>query len=135
MPVSVEFRNGVGLSTFATETITFVPPRPPEAEAPAEAKKKKVGPGRISGRVVQNGIPQPGLTVDLAEILDPAPKTPKEPRHATTDGEGRYTFENVKPGDYTIRAVSRAATTRAQRELTVEGDKTQTVDLELTRTR
>jgi protocatechuate 3,4-dioxygenase beta subunit len=63
------------------------------------------GTGVITGRVVEEGTNAPlaDATVRLMTMIRPEPGQPMpEPRQASTDREGRYRFEGLAPGRYSI---------------------------------
>lgn len=118
--VSVQFINGVGLSTFATTPVNILD------------GEKKAGPGRIVGVVQEGTNPQ----ADMEVILSPTdPKTPQEKEKATkttkTKPDGSYVFEDVAPGKYTVSCTKlisgRAATATAE----VAADQTVNLPLAL----
>ena len=101
-------------------------------------------PGTVTGSVVdQNDKPVAGMSLRLHDGTPPAPPAPPrrkpsfsiddefsnlanvEPVVATTttDAQGKFTFPKVKPGDYLIRAGTRA-TGLIYKEVAVEGGKT-----------
>jgi hypothetical protein len=118
--VSVQFINGVGLSTFATTQINILD------------GEKKAGPGRIVG-VVQEGMnPQ----ADMEVILSPTDaKTPQEKEKATkttkTKPDGSYVFEDVAPGKYTLSCTKLISGRAATATVEVAADQTVTQALSL----
>lgn len=70
---------------------------------------------RVHGTVVDSqGQPVPGIAVVLADPLGSALQT------STTDPAGRFAFEDVAPGRFTLRTESAAAVPSASIALTVE---------------
>src|SRR5439155_1085184 len=79
--VSVVVVNAVGLSTFETVSVELT-----------ETDPAKTGPGKISGKVVQGPLPQPGLVVLLSD------EKGLEKKRTTTRKDGTFLFDDVSPG-------------------------------------
>ncbi|MCW5981676.1 MAG: TonB-dependent receptor [Bryobacteraceae bacterium] len=80
-------------------------------------------PGRIEGQVVlaRTGDPVHAASVHLVELN----------RTASTNHEGRFTFENVPPGAYNLDAHADVALTEISQAVTVKPGETTTAKLEL----
>ncbi|MFO0938019.1 MAG: carboxypeptidase-like regulatory domain-containing protein [Gemmataceae bacterium] len=118
--IGVLYVNGVGLGTISEQTI-FVT----EAEVP---KKKTTG--SIEGRVVQGTRAQPGLPVTLSDATGKVVV-----KSATSDADGKFKFEELAPGTYTVSAVKKAdANAKGSKTVTVEAsDKPATVEINILR--
>ena len=111
--VSVEFKSATGLSSFATATLELI-----DQEAPPET-------GRIEGKVAEGPRAQEGLTVVLRDEKN-------EVRgQTTTDADGAYKFENVKPGKYRVIASKPKAKRTADKPVDVAPGATVRLDLTL----
>lgn len=84
--ITVEFVNGVGLSSFATTTIDVT-----------DGENK--GPGKIKGVVLEGARPQPNLIVVLHEGKE---KTTDKDQKTMTKPDGTFEFDGVAPGSYTV---------------------------------
>lgn len=130
--ISVEMINGVGISGFATETVTFErPPAPVVAQAKNEAPPEPPKPGKIRGTLKEAWRPQPGLDVVLIEG-DEQGKL-KEKSRAKTTPDGRFEFSDLAPGTYRLQAASSASKSAVQRDVTVGSGQTVEVELGLSR--
>ncbi|WP_298733640.1 TonB-dependent siderophore receptor [uncultured Chitinophaga sp.] len=79
------------------------------------------GGGNISGKIISpDNHPVSGITVELVETGS----------NAVSDQEGLYHFRNVKAGEYTL-LVSLRNHEEIRRSVTVENNKTTTVDLQM----
>ena len=59
----------------------------------------------VSGRVVNAGVPVAGARVELVDVCSWEKKAEDVVLKATTDGAGKYTFQEVEPGAcFTVRA-------------------------------
>jgi len=111
--VSVEFKSMTGLSAFATASIELIEP-----DAPAE-------PGKIEGTVVEGPRAQGGLTVVLRDEKN------EVKAQTTTEADGTYKFENVKPGKYRVTASKTVAKRSADKPVEVTPGATVRLDLSL----
>lgn len=114
--VTVQFINGVGMSTFATTTIDLV-----------DAADNK-GPGKIKGTVVEGGRPQGGLTVVLH---DPKEKMSDKDQKAVTKPDGAFEFDGVAPGSYTVSCVKVASERKGAESVVVQPNQTVSVTIML----
>jgi hypothetical protein len=95
--VAVVFANAVGLTSEPTvQKIEIVDPK---AKGPAT--------GTVVGKVVFGERPQPGVPVSLRDADN------KEKAAGVTDDDGKFKFENVAPGNYTLVAVKKDSSTGA----------------------
>ena len=111
----------------STEVAVREPPPPPPAEA---EKARPPAPGAIEGKVTENDVAQPGLTVYL---IDPNAKEKENPikNQKKTGPDGTFSFTDLKPGPYKLFCVKEATTRRDIKEVTVEPGKTLKQDLDL----
>jgi len=90
-------------------SILIVAPAVPaqtQAQAPAHAP---VGSGSISGNVSDHqGSPLAGAQVTLTNLAT------KEATNGSTDGTGAYSFEDLKPGHYTVVFESKGLITKTE---------------------
>jgi hypothetical protein len=95
--------------------------------APAGAAGR---PGAIEGKVAENDVAQPGLTVFL---IDPEAKNSENPikDQKKTAADGTYSFSDLKPGLYRVYCVKEATNRRATKNVRVEPGKTLRLDLDL----
>ncbi|MFM1871339.1 MAG: hypothetical protein RL398_761, partial [Planctomycetota bacterium] len=78
----------------------------------------------LQGRVLGAEGPLPGCEVSLDEDNGDAPQIPGlGGRSTTTDGEGRYRFDEVAPGRVTLRYGPRNAVAKAKQIVDVVGDR------------
>jgi hypothetical protein len=126
--VSAKATSGVGLTGLAHGETAIKEPAPEPAEAAGKPAEDK--PGSIEGKVTENDIPQPGLTVYL---LDPKAKNNENLVKAQkkTALDGTYSFPDLKPGLYRVFCPKEATNRRAVKDLTVESGKTLRQDLDL----
>ncbi|MCA1685938.1 MAG: carboxypeptidase-like regulatory domain-containing protein, partial [Planctomycetia bacterium] len=111
-PISVQFINGIGRSTFGTAEIELLDGDP-------------VFRGDLRVRVVEGDRPQPGLTVLLFD-----PKNAPKGR-GVTGPDGTYLFEGLDAGPY-VAASDKPSTPAAGRApVTVAPGTTTPVDVEL----
>ncbi len=68
-----------------------------------------------------------GCRVELASRADDGPQLPGfgGGRTATTDGDGLYAFEDVEPGEYTLRYGPESSRVKAKTEVDVVGDRSE----------
>jgi hypothetical protein len=125
--LTAQFTNGVGLVTFTTVTVEIVEPPPPmNPNDPANAEKKK-GPGKIVGKVVEGGRPQPGLVVTLSDDKG-------MPKLTTKTGEGGvFEFPKLEPGTYKLSSTKEISKTKGETTVTVQNDATTPATIELLR--
>jgi uncharacterized surface anchored protein len=84
-------------------------PKPPKAPATT---------GSIAGNLTgDHGVPLSGVKVTLTS------EDTKTVTTATTDADGAYTFENLKPGEYDIQFDSKGYVTKAERVRVKAGKK------------
>lgn len=126
--VSARATNGVGLTGQSHGEVAIKEPPPEPAEA--SDKPKEETPGAIEGKVTENDVAQPGLTVYL---LDPKAKNNENPvkDQKKTAQDGTYAFPDLKPGLYRVFCLKEATNRRAMKDLTVESGKTLRQDLDL----
>ena len=126
--VSARATNGVGLTDVAHGEIAIREPMPEPSKAAAKPAEDK--PGAIEGKVTENDVAQPGLTVYL---IDPNAKDKENPvkDQKKTTPDGAYSFLELKPGRYTLLCVKDATNRRATKDVTVPSGKTVRQDLDL----
>ena len=111
VPVSAQFTNAAGLSTFITTTI--------------EITDADIGGGKIQGKVVEGTIPQSGVEVILADGKG-APQA-----KATTAADGSFSFQSLKPGKYVASASKPTSGRRGEASVVVTGAGTADATIEL----
>lgn len=111
IPVSAQFTNAAGLSSFITTTV--------------EVTDADVGGAEIEGKVVEGSIPQSGVEVVLADGKG------AELAKATTGANGAFTFKSLKPGKYTTSAAKPTSGRRGLAAVEVKGDSTVQATIEL----
>jgi hypothetical protein len=126
--LTVEFVNGVGLSTFKTATLQLVDGDP------------KPGPGKIVGKVLEGGRPQAGLEVKLEEKktddkppLPPKPGEDHKPKIVKTKDDGSFEFDGLKPGTYVLSSFKQESSRQASTTVEVPPGKIIIQNLELFR--
>src|SRR5271157_494833 len=126
--VTARATNGVGLTGFAHGEITIREPAPEPPQAAAKPVEEK--PAAIEGKVTENDVAQPGLTVYL---IDPKAKEKENPYKGEkkTTPDGTYSFLDLKPGLYRVHCVKEATNRRATMDVTVASGKTVQQDLDL----
>jgi hypothetical protein len=124
VPISVEFKNQVGMSSFQTAAVTVL------TKAEANAGGGGVNTGSIKGTVVEGPRPQAGLDVALKDDKTPGNK-PKAT--AKTNDKGEFEFKDVEPGSYTVSTTKDASKTKGDAAVTVEKGKEAKVAIELFR--
>lgn len=82
--------------------------------------------GEVSGRVTAAGEKLEGVEVSLRQANS---FMPFGGRTATTDEFGRYAFEDVESGDYTVSAMAPGAALDEQRDVEVRSGEAVTADL------
>jgi hypothetical protein len=115
--VSVQFRNGVGLSTFATGQV--------ELSASGDVAAAKPAPGHIRGRVLEGPRPQAELEVVLKDTKG------AEKAKTATRADGSFAFEDVPPGKYQVSTHKPLSQRKGEMPVQVEAEKTAAVTLEL----
>jgi hypothetical protein len=119
--------NGVGLVALADTKIELTDPPAPT--------------GKLKGKVVEGGRPQPNLAVTIkAKGNKPMPVDPKNPLAkeqdtwtATTNDKGEFTVDDLPPGNYEVSATSKSVASRKARK-TVEVKAKATAEIELSLT-
>lgn len=114
--VSVIVVSRVGLSASDTATVEVVDALPVE-------------PGRLQGRVVEGGRPQPGFDVLVVD------EKGAEKGRATTDRGGRFAFPALAPGAYRVVCFKPTPPTRGLARAAVAPGKVAEVTVEMFRTR
>lgn len=114
IPVSVQFVNKIGLASFDSTAIE-------QAEVESEAN----GPGKITGKVVEGPRAQPNVEVVLRDLKG------VEKARTKTKADGSFTFDNVKPGRYSLFSIKPDSQRRATVTVTVEPNKTAAAALNL----
>ena len=104
--LSVRFTNKVGLTTFATAEIDLLAKDP-----------NKNGPGRIVGTVAQGDLKQAGLPVYLYDEKN------KPLSQTKTNKDGKFEFDNLKPGKYVVYCIKRASQRRGYQRVTVHANR------------
>ena len=111
IPVSAQFTNAAGLSSFITTTV--------------EVTDADIGGGEIQGKVVEGTIPQSGVEVILADGKGvPQGK-------ATTAADGSFSFQSVKPGSYVTKASKPTSGRKGEASVQVTGESTVDATIEL----
>ncbi len=111
IPVSAQFTNAAGLSSFITTTV--------------EVTDADVGGAEIEGKVVEGSIPQSGVEVVLADGKGAALAK------ATTGSDGSFTFKSLKPGSYTTSAAKPTSGRRGSAAVEVKEDSIVEATIEL----
>jgi hypothetical protein len=114
--ISAAVTNGVGLTTFIPHRLEVVETVPPS-------------PAMIRGNVTEASRPQPGLPVDL--YLGPKTKQSKPMDSTQTDAVGRYQFQGLPAGSYTVSVEKTASQRTTDVELKLKAGITETKNLEL----
>jgi hypothetical protein len=107
--LTAEFVNGVDLSAYLPIKVAMVP------NFGGNAGQGKLG--SISGKVVLNEKLQPGSAVKLEG------GNLKEPKNATADKRGGFTFDKVPPGTYKLTAKTEDGKCEGHTSVTVEAGK------------
>ncbi|MFO0890562.1 MAG: carboxypeptidase-like regulatory domain-containing protein [Isosphaeraceae bacterium] len=126
--VSARATTGAGLSAMAhcEVVVKEPPPEPP----PAAAKAAEEKPGAIVGKVTENDVAQPGLTVYL---IDPNAKEKENPVKGTasTAADGTYSFPELKAGPYRLLCLKQATNRRDTKDVDVKSGETVKQNLDL----
>lgn len=111
--IGVVFTDQVGLTTTRTQRVELIDAPPPA--------------GNIAGVVMIGELPQPGLVVSLRD------GDGKEKATTTTDDKGKFKFEKVAPGNYTVASSRKDSSygSAGSAPVQVEVDKTAKVTLPL----
>lgn len=104
--------NGAGLSSSATVSVEVVEMLPETL-------------GSVAGRLLEGDRPQDGIAVTLSDAKGTALF------RATTDANGAYLFDGLKPGAYQLSAEKVATRRKATATATVTGGVRAVVDLSL----
>ena len=112
--VSVEFVNGAGLSSFASATVLLTDGPPDQND-----------PGSIAGTVYEGSIPQPNLEVVLKDDKG------AEKGRAKTKDDGKFSFEKVPPGAYSLTVTKSATMREGTAHVDVAPNKTATAEIKL----
>lgn len=127
--LTVVATNAVQLEEMKTIRVELVEPEPTQEEKDKAANDPNK-PGKIWGKIVLAGRPQPKTTV-LLLAADGKPTAT-----AQTNDKGEYMFTNVKPGTYSVATKKENSTSTsrlAAEPVTVVPGKTSIVSLEPTR--
>ena len=111
IPVSAQFTNAAGLSSFITTTI--------------EVTDADIGGGKIQGKVVEGTIPQAGVQVILADGKG------AQKGKATTAADGSFSFQSLKPGNYIAKASKPTSGRKGEASVQVTGESTVDTTIEL----
>ena len=111
IPVSAQFTNAAGLSTFITTTV--------------DVTDADIGGGKIQGKVVEGTIPQPGVEVILADGKG------AQKGKATTAPDGSFSFQSLKPGKYVAKASKPTSGRKGEASVEVTGKSTVDTTIEL----
>lgn len=112
LDITVKVTNAVGLSTFATASLELTDTDP-----------ATTGPGKISGKVTQGDVAQPGLVVYLYDDKN------KYVAQTKTNKEGIYLFDNLKKGNYSLLCIKREALRRGSATAEVMPNQTTPADI------
>jgi hypothetical protein len=126
--VSARAISGVGLPAF--EHLEVRVKEPPADLAKPAAKAVEEKPGAIEGKVTENDVAQPGLTVFL---MNPSPKDKENPVKDTvkTAPDGTYSFTDLKPGPYRLFCVKPPMNRQDTKDVNVGSGQTVKQDLDL----
>jgi hypothetical protein len=113
--ITAQVTNQAGLTSLQTQKVELVDPPPPL--------------GTIEGKVTLGERAQPKLSVKLADAEGKLKGT------ATTDDAGKFKFEKLPPGKYTVSAArpDSVSETKGTAEAIVEADKTAKANITLAR--
>jgi hypothetical protein len=126
--VSARATSVVGLSSIAHCEVVIREPVPEPSKAAAKPAEEK--PGAIEGKVTENDVAQPGLTVYL---IDPNAKDKENPvkRSVKTTPDGTYSFPDLKPGPYRIFCPKVTTNRRDTKDVNVGSGQTVKQNLDL----
>ena len=98
------------MMTIAISLLTVAPGAPAQATAPSQGNAHApAGTGSIFGNVSDHqGSPLAGAQVTLTNL------STKETTNGSTDGTGAYSFDNLKPGHYSILFESKGFVAKTQ---------------------
>ncbi len=111
IPVSAQFTNAAGLTSFATAVVNLT-----DVESQG---------GSIRGTVVEGTIAQHGLQVALMDGHE------KEQGKTTTGVDGSFSFQNLKPGKYSVSTSKPTSGRHGSADVTVRNDSTTQTTIEL----
>jgi hypothetical protein len=112
--ISVRYLNGAGMAAFATASVEVT-------------DRETVRPARITGRVHEGTRPQAGLEVLLAAA---GPKATEKAK-TTTGEDGKFSFEEVVPGEYTVSVSKPVSGRKAVKKVVLKPGETINLDLAL----
>ena len=112
--VSVQFINAAGLSSFASIAVELT-----------DGDPDKNDPGGITGTVLEGALPQPNLEVVLKDDKG------AEKGRAKTKDDGKFVFEKVPPGAYSLTVTKSATMREGTAHVSVEPNKTATAEIKL----
>jgi hypothetical protein len=113
--VTAQVTNRVGLSSFVTTSITILD------QAPSTGG----GNSGIQGQLLEGNRPQPNLPVTLKDASGGVKGT------ATTDAQGKFQFDKLKPGKYTVSAVKDSSQRKGQADVEVQAGQSAEVSISL----
>jgi hypothetical protein len=113
--VTAQATNRVGLSTLVTTSLSIVD----KASSAADTSSG------IAGQVLEGGRPQPGLPVTLSDATGAVQGS------GTTDAQGAFRFDKLKPGKYTVSAVKASSQRKGASQVDVQPGQTANVSIDL----
>jgi hypothetical protein len=128
--VSARAKSGAGLTAIEDLDVNIKEP-PPEPQKTA-AKPVEEKPGAIQGKVTENDVAQPELTVVLDD-LNAKDKADADALRRTvkTAPDGTYSFSDIKPGSYRLSCTKPPMNRKDIKDVKVGSGQKVTQDLDL----